>query len=101
MYKRQIKFFEEGTKTLVEISQFWNGVDSFLWLIGDAIFNFLPVGIVWSICKKMHVDQMLGIILGITIVSPQLLSAGALMSTAAEDVPSVSYTHLDVYKRQG
>lgn len=82
-----IKLFEEGTKTLVEISQFWNGVDSFLWLIGDAIFNFLPVGIVWSICKKMHVDQMLGIIVGITIVSPQLLSAGALMSTAAEDVP--------------
>lgn len=82
-----IKFFEEGTKTLVEISQFWNGVDSFLWLIGDAVFNFLPVGIIWSICKKMKVDQMLGIILGITLVSPQLLAAGSLASTPASEVP--------------
>ena len=29
-----IAFFENGTKTLVDISQFWAGVDSFLWLIG-------------------------------------------------------------------
>lgn len=26
-----IKMFEDGTKTLVEISQFWSGVHSFLW----------------------------------------------------------------------
>lgn len=47
-----IKMFEDGTKALVEISVFWNGVYSFLWLIGEAIFHFLPVGITWSITKK-------------------------------------------------
>lgn len=82
-----IAFFEDGTKTLVQISQFWSGVDSFLWLIGDAVFNFLPVGITWSICRKMKVDQILGIILGITLVSPQLLSAGSLAMTPASQVP--------------
>ena len=45
----------------------------FLWLAGEAIFTFLPVGVTWSVCKKMNVDQMLGIVLGITLVSPQLM----------------------------
>lgn len=86
-----IKFFEDGTKTLVEISQFWSGVDSFLWLIGEAVFHFLPVGIVWSITKKMGTTQILGIILGITLVSPQLLNAYSVASTAAADIPTWNF----------
>lgn len=54
-------------KTIVETSVFWNGVNSFLWLIGEAIFHFLPVGITWSIAKKMGTTQILGIVLGITL----------------------------------
>ena len=73
-----IKMFEDGTKTLIEISQFWSGVHSFLWLIGEAIFHFLPVGITWSVTKKMGTTQILGIVLGITLVSPQLLNAYAV-----------------------
>lgn len=73
-----IKMFEDGTKTLIEISQFWSGVYSFLWLIGEAIFHFLPVGITWSVTKKMGTTQILGIVLGITLVSPQLLNAYAV-----------------------
>lgn len=83
----QIQMFENGTKTLVEISQFWSGVDSFLWLIGEAVFQFLPVAIVWSITKKMGTSQILGIVLGITLVSPQLLNAYDVASTAASDIP--------------
>ena len=78
---------ENGTKTLCEVSQFWAGVDKFLWLIGEAIFHFLPVGIVWSITKKMGTTQILGIVLGITLVSPQLLNAYAVASTAPADIP--------------
>ena len=70
-----IKLVEDGTKTLVETSQFFVGLYSFLWLIGEAIFHFLPVGIVWSITRKMGTTQILGIILGLTLVSPQLLNA--------------------------
>ena len=53
---------------IVDISQFWAGVNEFLWLIGEAIFHFLPVGITWSITKKMGTTQILGIVLGITLV---------------------------------
>lgn len=73
--------------TIVQVSQFWSGVNSFLWLIGEAIFHFLPVGITWSIAKKMGSTQILGIVLGITLVSPQLLNAYAVPGTAAADIP--------------
>ena len=82
-----IAFFENGTKTLVQISQFWSGVDSFLWLIGEAVFHFLPVAIVWSITKKMGTSQVLGIVLGITLVSPQLLNAYSVASTPVSKIP--------------
>ena len=82
-----IAFFDNGTKTLVDISQFWAGVDSFLWLIGEAVFHLLPVGIVWSITKKMGTTQMLGIVLGLTLVSPQLLNGFSVASTPADQIP--------------
>ena len=79
----EIKFFENGTMTLADISQFWAGMYSFLWLIGEAVFHMLPVGICWSITKKMGTTQILGIILGLTLVSPQLLN-GFSVATATE-----------------
>ncbi|WP_320163831.1 PTS system trehalose-specific EIIBC component [uncultured Trichococcus sp.] len=71
--------------TIVSNSQFWAGVNEFLWLIGEAIFHFLPVGITWSITKKMGTTQILGIVLGITLVSPQLLNAYGV--AGAEQIP--------------
>lgn len=79
--------FESLGGTIVEHSQFWNGVNGFLWLPGEAIFHFLPVGITWSIAKKMGTTQILGIVLEITLVSPQLLNAYSVASTAAADIP--------------
>lgn len=79
--------FENGTKTLVEISPFWAGMDKFLWLIGEAVFHMLPVGICWSVTKKMGTTQMLGIVLGLTLVSGQLLNAYAVATTPVENIP--------------
>ena len=70
-----VPLLEGGTKTITSVSQFWAGVNHFLWLIGEAIFHYLPVGITWSISKKLGTTQILGIVLGITLVSPQLLNA--------------------------
>jgi len=70
-----IKLMNGGTQTLTEVSQFWAGVHSFLWLIGEAIFHFLPVGVTWSVVKKMGGTPILGIVLGITLVSGQLMNA--------------------------
>ena len=91
-----IYFFENGTKTLCDISQFWSGMDSFLWLIGEAIFHMLPVGICWSVTKKMGTTEMLGIVLGLTLVSGQLLNAYSVAGTAAADIPKWDFGFVKV-----
>ena len=73
-------------KTITEVSQFWAGINHFLWLPGEAIFQFLPVGITWSVSRKMGTSQILGIVLGICLVSPQLLNAYAVASTPAAEI---------------
>ena len=88
--------FEDGTKTLCDISQFWSGVDSFLWLIGEAVFHMLPVGICWSVTKKMGATQILGIILGLTLVSGQLLNAYSVATTPAADIPKWDFGFVQV-----
>lgn len=83
----EINFLGGGTQSLADVSQFWAGMYSFLWLIGEAVFHMLPVGIVWSITKKMGTTQILGIILGLTLVSPQLLNGFSVATTAVENIP--------------
>lgn len=81
----EIGFFDG--QSLADVSQFWAGLYDFLWLIGEAVFHMLPVGIVWSITKKMGTTQILGIILGLTLVSGQLLNGFSVATTAAADIP--------------
>lgn len=88
--------FENGTKTLCDISRFWAGIDGFLWLIGEAVFHMLPVGICWSVTRKMGTTQMLGIVLGLTLVSGQLLNAYAVAGTAAADIPKWNFGSFQV-----
>lgn len=83
----EINFFDNGTKSLADMYQFWEGTYNFLWLIGEAVFHLLPVGIVWSITKKMGTTQILGIILGLTLVSSQLLNGFSVADTPASDIP--------------
>ncbi len=77
-----IKMFDG--KSLTEISQFWATVHSFLWLIGEAIFHFLPVGVCWATVRKLGGSEILGIVLGITLVSPQLMNAYLIGQQAPE-----------------
>lgn len=75
-----------GGHTLVELSQFWAGVDKFLWLIGEAVFHVgIPVGICWSVTKKMGTTEMLGIVLGLTLVSGQLMNAYSVATATPAD----------------
>ena len=77
--------FEDGTKTLVELSQFRAGMDHFRRLIGEAVFHLcIPVGICRSVVRKMGGTPILGIILGLTLVSGQLLNAYAVSTTPPE-----------------
>ncbi|WP_117233043.1 PTS trehalose transporter subunit IIBC [Vibrio maerlii] len=90
-----IKMFDG--QTLTQISQFWATVHSFLWLIGEAIFFFLPVGVCWSTVKKLGGTPILGITLGVTLVSPQLMNAYLI----GKEVPEVWDFGLFVIEKVG
>ena len=66
--------FDHG-QSLANLYPLWKTVYDFLWLLGEAIFMFLPVAVCWSTVKKLGGTEILGIVLGITLVSPQLMSA--------------------------
>lgn len=71
-------------KTLVQLYPGVKGLYDFLWLIGEAIFFYSPVGICWSVVRKLGGTPVLGIVLGITLVSPQLMNAYLLGSQLPE-----------------
>ena len=80
-----------GFRNILEISvdlqqgTFLQGLDKFLWLIGEAVFHTgIPVGICWSVQKKMGGTPMLGIVLGLTLVSGQLVNAYSVAGMAAD-----------------
>lgn len=97
----EIHFFNDGTQSLADISQFWGGMYQFLWLIGEAVFHLLPVGIIWSITKKMGTTQILGIVLGLTLVSSQLLNGFDVASTTEIPVWDFGFIQVEMIGYQG
>ncbi len=85
-------FGPNGDATLASMSVFWSGVNHFLWLIGEAVFHLgIPVGICWSVTRKMGGTEMLGIVMGLTLVSSQLLNAYAVPGATAETWEAYSW----------
>ena len=82
---------QHGTKSIADMWTFWSGMYSFLWVIGEAVFHMLPVGICWSVTRKMGTTPILGIVLGLTLVSPQLLNGFSAATATAEDVAAHTY----------
>ena len=74
-----------NNEPLINASAVWKNIYDFLWLIGEAIFFYIPVGICWSVMRKMGGTPILGIVLGITLVSPQLMNAYML----GQEVPDI------------
>ncbi|HIZ45946.1 MAG TPA: PTS trehalose transporter subunit IIBC [Candidatus Olsenella pullistercoris] len=82
---------QHGTRSIADMWTFWNGMYNFLWVIGEAVFHMLPVGICWSVTRKMGTTQILGIILGLTLVSPQLLNGFSVATATAESIAAHTY----------
>lgn len=83
----EIRFLEGGTRSMAELFPFWAGAYSFLWLIGEAVFYLLPTGIVWSVTKRMGTTEILGIVLGLTLVSPRLVNGFSAAEIPADCLP--------------
>ena len=82
---------QHGTKSIADMWTFWNGMYNFLWVIGEAVFHMLPVGICWSVTRKMGTTPILGIILGLTLVSPQLLNGFSVAAATPEEIAAHTY----------
>ncbi len=94
-----LALFGDGTQTLTSLYPTLAEIHSFLWIIGEAIFHFLPVAVTWSTVKKFGGSEILGIVLGITLVSPQLLNAYGYASAAAEGtIPFWDFGFLTIQK---
>lgn len=52
---------------------FLKSIDDILWLPANAIFWYLPVHVVWSVFNRNGKAQVLGIVIGIMLVSPGIL----------------------------
>ena len=94
-----LALFGDGTQTLTSLYPVLGEVHSFLWIIGEAIFHFLPVAVTWSTVKKFGGSEILGIVLGITLVSPQLLNAYDYASASANGtIPFWDFGFLTIQK---
>ena len=73
------------TAVVLQAGTFLAGLDKFLWIIGEAVFHTgIPVGICWSVQRKMGGTPMLGIVLGLTLISGQLVNAYGVPGMAAD-----------------
>ncbi|GBU10861.1 trehalose-specific PTS enzyme IIB and IIC component [Erysipelotrichaceae bacterium] len=94
-----IEFYGEGG-TLAATYGWVDQLNSILWVPGEAIFHFLPVGVAWSTVKKFGGSEILGIVLGIMLVSPQLMNAYAFAGAqvTGEVIPAWDFGLLSIQK---
>ena len=73
------------TAVVLQDGTFLAGLDKFLWIIGEAVFHTgIPVGICWSVQRKMGGTPILGVVLGLTLISGQLVNAYGVPGMAAD-----------------
>ncbi len=73
------------TAVVLQEGTFLAGLDKFLWIIGEAVFHTgIPVGICWSVMRKMGGTPILGVVLGLTLISGQLVNAYGVAGMAPD-----------------
>src|SRR5690625_4243043 len=66
-------FYENAS--LIEVHQQWAGVADMINIIANTAFVFLPALIGWSAVKRFGGSELLGVVLGLMLVHPDLLNA--------------------------
>lgn len=74
------------------------GVESLFVVLTDTAFAFLPVLITYSATRKFGGNEIIGIVVGLMMVAPQLPNA---WSVASGDVEPLSILGLDIIGYQG
>ncbi|QSS99530.1 PTS system trehalose-specific EIIBC component [Pontibacillus sp. ALD_SL1] len=90
-------FYED--QSLIEVHTQWADLASIINLIANTAFVFLPGLIGWSAVKKFGGNPLLGIVLGLMLVHPELLNAWDYGNAVKEGrVPTWNLLGLEVEK---
>lgn len=84
-------FFEQA---VVEAYPQWSGLAGMIATIANTAFTFLPALVGWSAVNRFGGSPLLGIVLGLILVHPDLLSAYSVAT--AEEIPTWNLFGLDV-----
>jgi PTS system trehalose-specific IIC component len=90
-------FYDE--KSVVEVHTQWKDFAGIINLIANTAFVFLPGLIGWSAVRRFGGSPLLGIVLGLMLVHPELLNAwGYAEAKAAGEIPTWNLFGFDVEK---
>jgi PTS system trehalose-specific IIC component len=90
-------FFDD--KSLIEVYPQWADLSGIINLIANTAFTFLPALIGWSAVKRFGGSPLLGIVLGLILVHPDLLNAWAYGEAQAKgEVPVWNLFGLEIEK---
>ncbi|TMN22543.1 PTS system trehalose-specific EIIBC component [Lentibacillus cibarius] len=66
-------FYDE--QSFIDVHQEWAGIANMINIIANTAFTFLPALIGWSAVKRFGGNELLGVVLGLIMVHPDLLNA--------------------------
>ncbi|MFJ9291574.1 PTS system trehalose-specific EIIBC component [Bacillus halotolerans] len=88
-----------STKSIVQVYPQWAGLANMINLIAGTAFTFLPALIGWSAVKRFGGNPLLGIVLGVMLVHPDLLNAwGYGAAEQSGEIPVWNLFGLEVQK---
>lgn len=87
------------TQSLIEVHGQWAGLADMINIIANTAFVFLPALIGWSAVKRFGGNELLGIVIGLILVHPDLLNAWGYGEALANDsIPSWNLFGLEIDK---
>ncbi|WOO44687.1 PTS system trehalose-specific EIIBC component [Bacillus subtilis] len=88
-----------STKSIVQVYPQWADLANMINLIAGTAFTFLPALIGWSAVKRFGSNPLLGIVLGVMLVHPDLLNAwGYGAAEQSGEIPVWNLFGLEVQK---
>lgn len=87
------------TQSLIEVHEQWAGLADMINLIANTALIFLPALIGWSAVKRFGGNELLGVVLGLVLVHPDLLNAWAYGDALADgEMPIWNLFGLEINK---
>ncbi|WP_156290245.1 PTS system trehalose-specific EIIBC component [Oceanobacillus salinisoli] len=88
-----------GEQSVIEMYPQWAGIADMIHIIANTAFTFLPALIGWSAVKRFGGSELLGIVLGLILVHPDLMNAWGYGAALTEgEIPAWNLFGLEVEK---